>query len=119
MDNLSFSFLPIDKDIKAAVPSPSKRPNAKPKQVNGKTIEVAVFPRVPTLLFPMKIWSTILYKALINKDKTHGIENFNNNLDILPSTKYEFCCIINNFLLFTTNVATKAETISLLATKLY
>ena len=83
----------------AAQPSPKHQANACAMIKIGNTTPVAAFPKVPNSLFPIKIWSTILYSELINKDKIHGIENFNINLLMrpFPKSRVSFVFIINPF----------------------
>ena len=84
----------------AAQPSPKHQANACAMIKIGNTTPVAAFPKVPNSLFPIKIWSTILYSELINKDKIHGIENFNINLLMrpFPKSSVSLVVIINPFL---------------------
>ncbi len=53
----------------------------------GNTTPVATLPSVDNSLFPTKIWSTILYSALTNRESTHGTQNFSISLKIFSFPK--------------------------------
>jgi len=78
---VSLSPLPSERLKSAALPSPIKSASASATTVNGYTTLVAAFPRYPTLC-PIKIWSTILYRALTSIESTQGMENLSSNLPI-------------------------------------
>ncbi len=95
------SFLPWLMFMNAAQPSPRHHAKAWAMTKIGKTMPVAALPKVLNSLFPIKIWSTMLYKALTSNDSTQGSENLNISLDIFSLPKYSFpsvCTILFWFL---------------------
>ena len=102
------SFLPKQRLIFAAQPSPNIKASAADMVIMGKAIFVAATPCIPTAC-PTKIWSTILYKQFTNNVITVGTENCNNNFPIGSVAKgFCFVCSIDIRLL----VVTKKDTIS-------
>ena len=59
----------------AAAPSPKNRLNPHPTTVIGKITPVAALPRQPTPL-PTNIWSTMLQRHEMIREKMQGIANF-------------------------------------------
>ena len=70
----------------AAVPSPSNIEIPVVKVTVGNTAVVAAFPKTP-ITFPIKIWSTILYRAATTMLITQGIENLFIRLPIFAVPK--------------------------------
>ena len=77
----SLSPAPMQRLKLAAPPTPNSRQRATHTVLKGKATLVAAFPRTPTLC-PIKIWSTILYKALTCMAMMLGTANFNRSCPI-------------------------------------
>lgn len=56
----------------------------------GKTMPVAALPRYPSSLLPMKIWSTMLYRAVTSREKIQGMEKVRRSFPKGAWPKYWF-----------------------------